>query len=213
MRSGLGGRAVDMTTGEPIEGTSRALTRRNALKVGAAAGVGAAAWTGPKLGIFGASPAYAGMCSPGEEGCYTAGSSVNFGADCEDNSGGKYAEFNNVRGTVTLGGLSATISAPNGSDNGSKLCSLTQSPLRVVASGGLRCRARLVVELRGGGQDIQEITGTGTFDLPIPPYFRAANDQEAGTSPVPLIVHPNSRWSLSFCCTTDPDPGDCDLLP
>lgn len=45
------------------ENKSAAVSRRNALKAGAALGVGAAAFAGPQIGVLGAAPAYAQTCS------------------------------------------------------------------------------------------------------------------------------------------------------
>lgn len=41
------------------------ISRRTALKVGVAAGVGVAAWGGPQIGRIGSQPAYAEHCTPG----------------------------------------------------------------------------------------------------------------------------------------------------
>jgi len=48
---------------EESEVTKSAISRRNALKAGAAVGVGAAAFAGPQIGVLGAAPAYAQTCS------------------------------------------------------------------------------------------------------------------------------------------------------
>jgi hypothetical protein len=46
--------------------TASRISRRNALKAGVAAGVGAAVWGGPQIGRIGSTPAYAAHCTPGE---------------------------------------------------------------------------------------------------------------------------------------------------
>lgn len=45
------------------ENKNAAVSRRNALKAGAALGVGAAAFAGPQIGVLGQAPAYAMTCS------------------------------------------------------------------------------------------------------------------------------------------------------
>jgi hypothetical protein len=54
-------------SGETAEtATASRISRRNALKAGVAAGVGAAVWGGPQIGRIGSTPAYAAHCTPGE---------------------------------------------------------------------------------------------------------------------------------------------------
>lgn len=90
-------------------GQSSAISRRNALKAGAALGIGAAALAGPQIGMLGSTPAYAAACSQpwltvGEAGC----SSTSCPSACDV---GLFKFVSYKAQTVTGGGASATANA------------------------------------------------------------------------------------------------------
>lgn len=95
-----------MTTVEQDETEAR-ISRRTALKAAAAAGVGAAAFAGPQIGVLGSSPAYgqAGVCSKPISTLTTTLGSLNNGAgQC-----GGFARINQAYrpGDVTQNGIRA----------------------------------------------------------------------------------------------------------
>jgi hypothetical protein len=67
-------------TDKTIEASDESrISRRNALKAAAAAGVGAMAWTGPQITAFGATPAYAAACTAFTVDEYIDGRNTNQG--------------------------------------------------------------------------------------------------------------------------------------
>ena len=110
--------SIEVGEDQSMIGAGR-LSRRNALKAGAALGVGAAVLAGPQSGRLGSTPAYAAACSQPW---------VNQGSDCLSTScpdactsGTKYidyADFTVANATSTGGcatpgaGTTATLTAP-----------------------------------------------------------------------------------------------------
>lgn len=177
--------------GEADDQTSSALTRRNAIKAAAAVGVGAAAWTGPKIGVFGASPAYAGVCSPGELSCAETGqlsTQPNCGAGT-----GQNASFSFSLPTLNLNvdgnAVTATASdAPNSCTDG-------QTNI-LISNASLTCQVRVRFFEQGGGNAVLfDQTFSGSASIAIPNIIRST----VQSSSVFLVI--------GVCCSSDP--ADC----
>jgi hypothetical protein len=187
--------------GEAGDQTSGALTRRNAIKAAAAVGVGAAAWTGPNIGVFGAAPAYAGTCSPGEEACTNA-AQVSMQPNCGGNGLDTNYSYSNLFGpgnnSLTLEGQTYTISAGTGT------CTDSNSTVIVSGPTSATCRLTLFFVLQGGPNAGNQgsVVATGQGTIPVPLLSRRIVGQQGSGS---LFI------SAQLCCTTDPD--DCDNIP
>lgn len=194
--------------GDDTISSGGAVTRRNALKIGAAAGVGAAAWTGPKLGVFGASPAYAGMCSPGEAACSTrsgspsgsnnAGTGADASSDVCSNGGNQASRVYRLGSSntppsmpsMTIDGVSRTVTQGGGN------CSNGGATLTVGGSGSLTCRVALTI-----GNVTKTAVGGNTVTIPSITRGEVSGEPRFAS------------FTLTICCSSDLDPGDCDLLP
>lgn len=106
------------------------MSRRNALKTGAALGVGAAVLAGPSIGILGSAPAYAQTCSRGKTCIERPKESTNNGAG---NCVGSTA-FNNLPTQITENGISVNFggSCFNGSDTATVTSTLRFCQICVV---------------------------------------------------------------------------------
>lgn len=89
------------------------INRRRAIQAAAALGVGAAAWTGPRVGLLGATPAYAGTCSAGELGSAVLTPTA-------------LASDNTVCGNAS----------PAGNNNNYRLFAASPNPANVILSSG-----------------------------------------------------------------------------
>lgn len=121
-----------MTTVDQDETQAR-ISRRNALKAGAALGVGAAAFAGPQIGVLGTTPAYAAACSQpwvvvGQAGC------TNTSCPAECNQG--TAKFVSYKAQTVTGSNGATANATAG-------CGGTATATITAPSTTGQCRVRV----------------------------------------------------------------------
>lgn len=188
---------------------SARLSRRRALKAGAALGVGVTAWAGPQIGRMGATPAYAAACT-------VPFSTVKFGA-CEsskcpdecDSGTEKYIKLTTttVSGTVNGGTVTATVPAASTSNlcSGPTLrgkASITvpnttgQCRLEVVVyDGNNQCKDQTEANVKGRSVTLAVLGGqSGTVDLPNIPCGSYADK--------------SSLFSrVNIQCTTSTDPN------
>lgn len=118
---------------EKIENDAAAVSRRNALKAGAALGVGAAAFAGPQIGILGAAPAYAAHCSPGK---FTTEVSDDRNTDC----GGSCAPYFRTHGEileVVVNGSTITATIPD------KVCTNVATIAVTGVPSGITCEVQM----------------------------------------------------------------------
>lgn len=183
---------MDDATTTPSHG---ALSRRNAIKLGAAAGVGAAAWTGPRVGAFGATPAYAGACSTGEQQCTSRSGTTR---ECEDD----YVRFDGLDDlSLQIAGQTVRVKVDRNPCTDDRESDRTLE-LDLPRDSGLTCRLRLVI---GSVATLDTGAVTRNTDLVIPRY---RNDRSSSGLPQ---VRNGTTWSVTVCCTTDAD--DCALVP
>ena len=143
----------EMFTGqEPRDKAS--ISRRNALKVAAAAGVGAAAFAGPKFGPLGTAPAYAVGCS--NEGDNTLSGNFAAGSGCA--SSVKLNQTGSTPTVVNLGGVTVTLAVL------SSHCAEAELPLSPdPASEGYVCTLNIVTTTSSGAPgDVVELPNTIT---------------------------------------------------
>ncbi len=182
-----------MSEAEPNSSGSRSrsvMNRRTALKAGVAAGVGAAAFAGPQVGIFGAAPAYAGTCSPGE---LTSDSDTNnTNASCGDYLSYQYHPFN-VAGV-------GTFNAPTNAA-GVNLTPFACSDVGVYMKAptipaGTACQLTITA---GGLPALGPVALTsGAIYGPLPALLKTS---AGGSYPS------NSQVTITVECSTDP--ADC----
>lgn len=172
----------ELEIGETAKSSS-SISRRNALKTGAALGVGAAAFAGPQIGILGAAPAYAAHCSPGK---FDTIDGDDRNVDC---GGGCQPHFRTHGEKLTQNGITATI--PD------KVCTNIVTPLISGIPGGTTCEVQLGI-YENNPADAE------FFTLPAPTLER---DLTGGGTPVPGTSYYscNSRVFLRLVC----GPDDC----
>lgn len=179
-----------MADQEEISGEASVRTsRRQALKLGAAAGVGLAAWTGPQIGIIGATPAYAADCSPGERECFSQAGSVNWGTWTDSE---QYLEFNGVPTQLTVQGQTVTFSGISGNKfnvNGT-------SAITFNVPAGVTCGASITVFDKVQGQ-LVERPDLAVDQDPAQGVFRPSAVLKG-------VIAESGEYSFSICCTTDP---------
>ena len=180
--------------------SSGGTTRRTALKVAAATGIGAYAWSGPTISHLGGAPAYAGICTkpttPVEYDFGTRNTDVSC-YDKKTQTGGwfRWKEPNNTPFPVTF---SPSIAEPGRCST--QAITATFSP----PGGSQRCRFKLgLVSPAGGG------TLLGTFAGPGLPVIAGASFQAVPPSGVGLINIPyneNTQLTLTAQCVPA---GEC----
>ena len=165
------------------EKKTAAVSRRNALKAGAAVGVGAAAFAGPQIGILGAAPAYAAHCSPGK---FTTTDGDDRNTDC----GGGCAPHFRTHGEVLVQGV-ISASIPD------KVCTNVVTPTITGVPAGTTCQVQL-------GISENNFADVEFFTLPATNLQR---DLTGGGTPVPGVTYYscNSRVFLRLIC----GPTDC----
>ena len=168
------------------EKTGMALDRRTALKVGVAAGVGAVAFTGPAVGTFGAAPAYAGVCSPGE--LISSSFDNNTNSSCGDFLAYQSHDYPIAGvGTFEVPTTAGGVQPPN------FICSDDSAHIKSPPiPAGTTCRVRLESQL----------------GVPLVPPFLVTS---GNIDPLPALdkttFPANTRVVLTVECTTDP--ADC----
>jgi hypothetical protein len=185
------------------------LSRRRALKAGAALGVGVTAWAGPQIGRMGATPAYAAACT-------VPFTTVAFGSckstSCPDscNSGtAKYISVgaDSVSGTVNGGTVTAVVPATGTTASCAGPTARGQATLTVpnttgqcrlfveVYEGNNQCKNRDASALKGSAPTLAVLGGkSGNVSLP---------DVNCGS----FAKSSNLFTLLSIQCTTSTDPN------
>lgn len=142
------------------ENKSAAVSRRNALKAGAALGVGAAALAGPQIGVLGAVPAYAAHCSAGK--FYTLdfpGRNTNCGGNCGNPDIMQYHRDNE-----SIAGPFGTVSYTM-SGNGQWECSDVATLTLTAVPAGQTCIV-LEVIVTDGLNGTTVVQGNGSLSMP-----------------------------------------------
>lgn len=184
------------------------ISRRRALKAGAALGVGVTAWAGPQIGRMGATPAYAAACTvPFSTVAFGECKNTSCPTECDD--GTKYIRVgpDSVSGTVNGGTVTAVVPAPGTTNlcggpknRGQARLSVPnttgQCRLRVeVYEGNNECKNRDQSALKASSATLAVLGGkTGNVDLP---------NVNCGS----FAKSSNLFTLLSIQCTTSTDPN------
>ena len=172
--------------------TKGSLSRRNALKAGAAVGIGVAAWSGPQIGQLGSAPAYAGVCSPGEKDCVSDQQNVSWG-NCGNP---QIAYIHPLTGSLTVLNNTINVSTVAGCSNGAASVTATGIPT------GVTCEPSVYFFLMSNGATV----GTPWVGTP------GTGGTVSWTVPSLPKTNPASAFYIfSMCCSSDP--GDCGLTP
>ena len=162
-------------------GSAAVLDRRRMLKAAAAAGVGVAAWSGPRITTFGFTPAYGQTCS-------VAGKVAEYVSDTSNTAGGCGANLR-LQGSVTFGPAGSLSATPNGTGcaDGVETVSF------MGAAPAVRCRIKTL--------DLYDNKGNLLGSYPQP------EGSDGVTIPqIPRAGHTESKWGLTVECVPQ---GSC----
>lgn len=109
-----------------VDGDAARISRRRALQIGAAGGVGAAVWAGPLITRTGLTPAYAQACTA-PVNTYTIGGDRNTACNCGSNPN-KYASYKDLNAAGSLGGFPGTVTFRSGSCAGALVSDAGECP-------------------------------------------------------------------------------------
>lgn len=151
------------------------LSRRNALKAAAAAGVGVMALAGPQVGVLGTAPAYAVGCSKSDSG--TAVGSVNCGgSNCA--SGEVRLNQSNAPTVLQVGDVTITLASLNNQ------CTNSALPITYSNGTGAGVSCSAVISVVGGPQN-----------LLLPAIVPKKDPNGPGNA-----GYCNANWTLTFTC-------------
>jgi hypothetical protein len=187
-------------TMDPAEKGS--FSRRNALKAGAAAGVGAIAWSGVSITSLGGTPAY------GAAGC-TGVINIDLGGGCRNTDQGNGSNctqdfrYHQLKPQFLPAGFTLTDLPAEGT-----CCDVApSSPAKLTFPAGLTCHVFLIFYSPGCPSPLPPPDhpidmGTGTSPLTI--QFPCAS-----TSTPPFTIGPSDKHQIFAKCASTGAPPEC----
>ncbi len=174
-----------------VEGAlSKGVSRRAALRAGAAAGIGVAAWSGASITSLGGTPAYAVGCTfvirITLEGCRNTD---------QGNCAGNF-RYHPLTSDVT--GYTLSNNVPNGT------CCLDNWVTTLnFPTPGITCKA----EIRF--REPPNCTGTAHGTFPLGPEEGSSDGSLEMVLECPTVIPSNSQYSIVATCTTTGAPEEC----